>query len=329
VSLGWQRKLAPGVTITVGGAGESSTLAEFVFGASPGLTLTGQSNTLAQLSGGVTGQTIPGGVAASPLSLTLFGARRRDGAFGTTLTVSQSPRVTWRFSTSVMRDFPSASAEPTLTGGLVYPGVTKGLVSAGLTYSLSRRTEIGLEADYARTFSAYDRIQIGSATAAIDRVLARQWFVHLRAGYGALAELQTAVPAPIRREYHGDAGIGAKLREHTFLATVSRGIADSYGLGAANTTGGEIAWIWHRPSGNWTLQSSASYERLAGGTIRTIQGWLYQATVLRQITRQTSFAIQAVYATDSGRLSAGGFTSLMRRGVRMTIAWTPGVTRSR
>jgi hypothetical protein len=195
----------------------------------------------------------------------------------------------------------------------------------GLTYSLSRQTHIGFDADYSRSYSGFAKIQIGSGSVSVDRVLGRQWFVHLRGGYGAMAELRSDVPSPIRREYHGGGGIGTKVGANTFVATVRRGIADSYGLGAANTTGGDMAWIWHRPTGNWSLEGSASYERLAGRTLQLIQGWLGQATVTRRLNRQTSLAAQMVYASNSGHYGAGGFTSLSRRAVRLSINWTPGV----
>jgi hypothetical protein len=203
------------------------------------------------------------------------------------------------------------------------------VVSAGFTYALTPRTEVGLGADYARTFSNFDRIQTGSGSASINHTFARQWFVHLRAGIGALTELRGAAGSPIRREYSGDAGIGTRLGAHTLLVTISRSIADSYGLGAGNTAGGEAAWTWHRPNGNWTFQGGVIYERLAGRTIQSIQGWLYQATAIRRITRQTNFSVQAVHANNAGRYSGGTFTGLERRGVRMTIAWTPGTARGR
>lgn len=326
-SLGVQRKVAPGVTFSLIGAGESSTLADYVFGMSRSLTLTSRSTSLGQLIRSVVSNPAPAATVASPIGVTLFGARRRDASVGAKITIAQSPRFTWNIGTSVLRDFPAGNPNASLVGTVLYPGVTTGGVSAGFTYSLTPQTEIGLGADYARTFSSFDRIQIGSGSASISHTFARQWFVHVRAGIGALADLRSAVGSPVRREYSGDAGIGTKLRAHTFLVTVSRSIADSYGLGAANTAGGEVAWNWHRPNGNWTIQSGVIYERLAGRTIQRIQGWLYQATALRRITRQTNFSVQAVYANDAGHYSGGNFTGLERRGVRMTIAWTPGTAR--
>jgi hypothetical protein len=327
LSLGVQRKLSPSVTVSFGGVAESSMLADYVFGSTRDLTLSGQSSTLDQLSGSLSGLAVPIGVGASPLSISLFGAKRRDAAVEASMVITQSPRFSWHFGTSLMRDLPSDVPATGQIGSVVYPGVSKGSVSGGFTYSLSRRTQVAIDMDYARSFSSYDRIQIVSGTAGIDHVLAKQWFVHFRAGYGALAELQTLVSSPVRREYHGDAGIGTKLRDHTFLVTASRSIADSYGLGAGNTTGGQIAWIWHRPSGNWTLESSAVYERLEGRTIQVLGGWLYQADLVRRLTRQTSLGMQMVYATNSGHFSGGGFTSLMRRGVRVSMTWTPAKNR--
>jgi hypothetical protein len=302
--------------------GESSLYAGFLFGPSQSLTLVGQSSSLDQLSGGLAGDTVSAGVAGSPLSLTLFGSRRQDASVGAGLTFVQSPRLAWHVSTRVLRDFPTDLPDSAFAGNVVYPGVTKGQVGGGLTYSLSRRTQIGFDASYGRSYSSYEAIHIATAGASIDHVLTPHWFAHLGAGYGALVELHHVSDVPIRREYTGSAGIGTKVRTHTFLMTARRGIADSYGLGAGNTTGGEMAWNWHRPNGAWTLQGSVVYERLAGRNVRLIQGWLYQVAIVRQITPHLNFAAQGVYASDSGQ-AGGGFANLMRRGVRLSINWMP------
>lgn len=324
LSLGLQTKLTPRVTFTLDANAESATFAEFLFGPSGSLALGQQSSTPGQIGAGLAGSVTPVGVTSSPLAFTLFGARRRDASGGFGLVFSQSPRTFWHVSARGLRSLPTESRDA-LGGSLVFPGVTTALVAAGLTYSWSRQTEIGFDVDYSRSYSSFTQIQIGSASASLSRVLGRQWFLHLRGGYGVMSELRTAMSSPLRRDYNGGGGIGTKVGANTFVATVRRGIADSYGLGAANTTGAEMAWIWHRPNGNWTVESAASYERLAGRTIQVIQGWLGQASVTRRLSRRTSVTAQAVYASDSGHYSAGGFTGLTRRGVRLSINWTPGV----
>jgi hypothetical protein len=53
-----------------------------------------------------------------------------------------------------------------------------------------------------------------------------------------------------------------------------------------------------------------------------ISGWMGQATVSRQLSRQLTLVAQANYASDTG-VAAGDFASLTRRGARLTLTWRP------
>jgi hypothetical protein len=180
---------------------------------------------------------------------------------------------------------------------------------------------VDAQLDYDRSYSL-SSVQTGRGTFGIERDLSRRWFGHMEAGYGVVVGLRSTTTYPRYSTYSGGAELGARLEAHTLLIYGHRDLSDTYGLGAANTTSAGLAWNWHRRASAWTLSSSFAYQRLAGRSVQLLQAWMYQGTIARQLTPHTRLLAQAVYATDSGP-QVGDFSSLMRRGARLSLVWTP------
>lgn len=83
-----------------------------------------------------------------------------------------------------------------------------------------------------------------------------------------------------------------------------------------------MAWNWHPSNRAWAVQASAAYQRLTGQGLGPVQGWLYQASLTRRLSRNLTLVAQAVYATETG-LPTGGIGDLTRRGARLSLTWTP------
>jgi hypothetical protein len=322
LSFGLQAKIAPRVTLVLDGAGESTTFGEFLYLPTQSAATAGQSGTPEQLGGALTGSTVIPGVTNSPLSLALYGGRRRDFSGGARLVVVATPRLTWNVSVRGVRDLPSVVGGPGSSPSIPYGGVTEGMAAWGFTYTLSRRTTVGADLSYARSYWGAHNVQIASGTVALTRVLAPRWFATLDAGYGAMAETEAGVRGPFRGQYVGGASLGATLRNNTFVITGHRAASDNYGLGAFSTTEGQLAWDWHSTNRAWSVRASAAYQRLTGQGVGPIAGWMYLAGLTRRLSRNLTLVAEAVYATETG-LTTGGIGDLTRRGVRLSLTWTP------
>jgi hypothetical protein len=321
LAFGLQRTLSPRVTLVLDAAGESSTYAEFLFDPSSSLSVA-QTTPADQLGSALTGSTVGTGITSSPLSLILYGLRRREVSGGAKLVFAKSTRLRWTVSSRFIRDLPATGGGAVLPGGLEYGGVTQAVGALGFTYSLSRRTDVDGTLSYSRLYWMGSRVQIAAGDVGIGHQFSRRWFARVGAGYG---ELFWSLPSPYQSRQgaiSAEGSLGARLKDHTVVISAARSIASSYGLGAATTTGGQIAWAWRRPGGPWMLSSSAGYERLAGQSSAIIQGWMFMATVTRRLTLRTALTAEAVYATDMGS-TAGSLDILKRRGARLTFTWTP------
>ncbi len=319
-------KATPRLKLSFDLHGESTTVAGSLFATSPGLSVVRGVSSFDQLSGSLTSNLGTVGTGASPLSFALFGSRFEGVSLGVSATFQQTPRLAWHWTARATHTFPSSPVSVAAPGSMAYPSFTNGVGEFGFDYLLSRRTTIGGSLDYSRADSIYTRFQAPSAALSIQHVLTSNWFLKGEAGYGELDDLTIKSGSPWLQEYRGGGGLGTKRGANTFLLSAERKIGDVYGLGAGSTVDGGLSWHWQRPAGNWSVDNSAGYERLTGHLLRLFQGWVYQGSVSRRLTRQTSLSVQGVYAK-----SYGGFTSdsttFNRNEIRMTMNWTPGAVR--
>jgi hypothetical protein len=331
LSFSVRTKIARRLSFGLVGTGESSTIAGFLFRPVPTSLVPFQNSAdPSEPKGGPLGNTVPLWAFNSPLSLSVFGTRWRTASAGAELTFSQSGRLTWHLNTDVTRNLPSETHDTGSGQSVLYPGVTSGLVSAGLSYSLSRRAWLTLGMDYTRSYSAYGQFQVGSGVAGIRQLITRQWFMDLEAGYGVLSgrsSLQSGVGTYLKPTYRGAVDIGTNMGANTFFVAARRDIGDTYGLGSQSAVGADGAWTWRNRNNAWTLTNSVGYQRVAGNGVNPIEGWIYQGTISRQMNRHLKLIAQAVYA--GGRGYGSGISNLTSRGGRLSLVWGPGTRGTR
>jgi hypothetical protein len=325
--FGAQTKLSPRVTLVVDGQAESITFAGFLYEPSSSLSLAEQAGTISQLAGSPA-ETLAGtGATISPLSLTLYGARRRDAFGAVRLIFASSRRTTWTLGTRFERDLPSA-VEEGVAGSIAYPGISAAAAALGFAYSLSPRSRLEGQFSSSRSFWMGRGVQAEEGRIGIGRELSPHWFARIGGGYGGMTEFPSSLKVPFGGTFVGAAGVGAKLENNTLAVSASRSVSDAYGLGASDTTNAQLGWTWARPGSAWTLAGTVAYQRLEGTLFGLIQGWFGQVSVTRRINRQLTLLAQGTYATDAG-VAGGDFASLMRRGVRVSLTWRPKAGPSR
>ncbi len=253
-------------------------------------------------------------LAASPADLAFSGARRRLAALHMGLSYSHSRRITSHLDIGVGRDFRSTSPDAGVRSP--FPPVTVGMANGGITYSVARRTRIDMSGGYARSYSRLDRLHWQSAGLGLQRDIGRRSFLYGRGGYGRTESLGAARNA--RHSYTAAAGLGTVKDYHTVIATFSRGIGDSYGLGSDTSIGVESGWAWARPASPWTLRSSVGHARFGGRGV-DLRSWLYHGSVARRLTPTFSLSFDAAYVRTRGT----GFGSRPANGVSLSCIWTP------
>jgi hypothetical protein len=269
-----------------------------------------------QLAALLTGSALPG----SPVQLVLYGNRMLSASLGTSLTYSHSSRLSvyWNVGASRMQ-----SLETSKPGRYVLPGSTGGSASTGLSYSLSPRTQIGVNVSTARMFSRYEDAYNTTGTVSLGRIMGRRWFFRAYGGVGFVSPLRQTYSLPQGAQYVTGASLGYKTYAHTFLVSVDRGLLDSYGLGASSTVSTSAAWSWRRPGRSWSVFSSAGQQRMTGGGFGHFNSWQANSGIQKTLTRQTGISATYAYMRNNGSVTSSPYKRSLY-GVVMMFYWVPG-----
>ncbi|MBS1824072.1 MAG: hypothetical protein JST93_02010 [Acidobacteria bacterium] len=297
------------------GVGESRLISNMLFAPARTLTAAQEASTPGELSEALGGNVFAA-IGGSPLELMINGARRRMGSLHARVTHALLSRLAVQGGIGVIRDLRTTSSNPQFTSG--YPSVTLGVGDAGITYSHSPRTRLIFATSYSKSYSSQYRFDIETSTLGVERTVGRRSFVRADGGYARTAYLGE-VERPGRNGYTAFGAAGTNAGNHTVAASFRRGVADFHGLGADTTIGGEGSWSWRRARSPLALASSLGYERLQIGSSRILNAWVYHATVIREINPHFSLVFDVAYANGT----SGTLADFARRGVRLTLVWTP------
>ena len=293
---------------------------------SPGQGVVQGVSSLDQLSASLTSNLGTVGTGAGPLAVAMFGSKLDMASLGFTAKFDQTSRLSWHWSARASRTFAGTATGSAAVGSITYPALTTEVGEFGFAYLLSRRTSIGGTLDYVRDDSTYARFQAPSGALSLTHHLTPTWFLEGEAGLGLLRDPAGRTSSSWLRGYRGGGGVGTKRGSSTFILSARRQMGDAYGLGAGSTLDTGLGWHWQRPAGNWSVDNSAGYERISGNALRLFQGWVYQGSVGRKLSRQTSLSFQGVYASSSGGFSSGS-TTYNRSELGISMNWTPGAVR--
>jgi hypothetical protein len=201
------------------------------------------------------------------------------------------------------------------------PSATSGHVGVNLLYSLSPRTEMGVNASSQRTLSRFEDSYTSTVTATFGRRMSQRWFVQMHGGTGFFNPVRSIAPLPGGPQYLVGGGLGFKTQSHSFLLSVDRNISDVYGYGSSSNLSTTGAWNWGRRNRRWSILASGSYQQIRGADFPEINAWLVNAGFSQRLSRATSLNITYAY------MRAGNYPGLLGNGdihaVRIALAWTP------
>ena len=337
-SLGWSRtvKLGQKWSINVSAAGHVTDLEQSYFAANSfglaaslpttfdalsGAILTGKSTDV-QLASALTGASAP----LSPEQAYLYGRRVASASLTAGVSYAFSGRSSFHASVSAtrMQSLNFGGTTQTTIQPLI-PQTTGGSVSLGWGYSLTPRTQIGLEAVTSRAFSHLQDAYSTAGGFSIGRTMSEHWFVQGRIGTGVVTYLRqtTAATSGINPQYTAGGSIGYKLRSHTLLASFDRSIGDSYGLGSASTSGATAGWVWKAPGSSWSLSANYGYQQLNASAVRSNESWRATGGIARALDAHMFISLQYAYFTFPPSVLLLNEVLGTQSGVTMSLSWSP------
>ena len=288
----------------------------------------------AMLSGTFTNNELASILTGAPLEVSpaqslIYGSRVMSASASASLSYAISARASFHFSGGLSRSqyFNDGQGPEGSRYKALVPRTTSGNSNAGISYSLSPRTNIGVESSANRVFSSYQDSYAVTGRMTLGRKMGQRWFLN---GYGGvstiIAERQLAQQVPQGAQYVAGGSIGFRMRSQTLVAAVDRTASDSYGLGAGYTLSTTGAWSWRRPGSPWTLSFSGGWQQLGGTNAVSLTGRQVSTSISRSLTRQVSMALAFAQMSNVGGLT-GSLQDLTMQAARLSLIWTPGKLR--
>jgi hypothetical protein len=271
----------------------------------------------------------------TPARSIIYGTRYLSASLNSSASYRYSPRLRITFIAEATRSQTHDDEQKDIQRGELYypiPRTTTGRVGVLVNYSLSLRTEIGIESTSTQIDSSFNRYIIANPNVFLSRKLRQNWFVRVSGGPGFVSALRTdprlvkqAGQAP-RQGYTAQGNLGYTVRDQRLLGSYSRMVADTFGFGSQSSEIFGAAWQWSRPGHSWTFYASGGLERMVGGALGDVQNWYGNAGFARSLSRQLSYNFTYGYVvrrTGTGNMTGVFPQNLHGSNVRMTLIWNP------
>ena len=267
--------------------------------------------------------TIIGGAAprlsASPQTL-VYGTRILSFGFNSGLSFRPSTRLSVNFTGGATRSISRTPANDLAQP--VIPRSTAEHAGVGVSFSLSPRTEIGVQTEATLTTSPVGDFRSFSYTGTFGRKLGTHWFTSVQAGLSNYQFVDTRVSLPSGASIVASGTMGYKDRGNAWAVTYNRMVGDLYGLASSSSSSVFGSWNWRRPGSKWGMQAFGGQQRLIGGPGGGITIWHGSAGLSRAVSRQASVSLAYGYMSDIVApvlLIQNG----VAHSVRMTVFWIP------
>jgi hypothetical protein len=195
--------------------------------------------------------------------------------------------------------------------------------AVGLSYSLSPRTTLGLNASETYIENRYQAAYVTSATVSLGRKMGQHWFLN---GYGGMAVTHMArqlYDAPATSQWTGGASIGFRTYQHTFVGSYARTGADTYGFAAGKNSLASASWVWRRPGSRWSIFSSGGQQEMTGNGFANLKGWTISGGCSNHLNTQTVLTAQYSYSTDSALMVGAPASDIAIHILRVSLSWSP------
>lgn len=255
----------------------------------------------------------------SPTQSLLYGYRTLSYGAQASLVYTYSSRLSFQVTSFAAGSQPLTNGSQAQATNLVNHMI--GANGGGtLYYSLSPRTQVGLDLEETWQINHYQGAYISIARGSIGRKMGEHWFLNLTGGYSNTRETKQVAPLT-NNQVIGGGSLGFKMYRHTLTADYSRTSTDSYGLiGTVSSVGG--SWRWHPPGSDWSVTAGYSDQQTRNTGFVSLSGWEATGGVSRKIGDQSLLTGQYVYYVGSSVLN-GYSTNLTVQSVRVSMGWSP------
>jgi hypothetical protein len=320
-------------TLTLSGAGIDATMAQFLFqpmAYSVAAQLPATFDDLAaafavgkfdnaQIASMLTGAPI----LQSPARSLLLGNRVMSYSARASISYAATPRLTFHGGSFSAGGQTRPGKGQESTGENYLMPRSLGLSGGGgFSYSLSPRTQIGVDAEEQRVVNRYQRAYTTSANASFGRKMSEHWFLRMYGGGAFNKVTDHRYGQPKQRQWVGGGALGFQTWAHTLLASYDRSAMDSYGLAVGSNTSMLGSWNYHRRDASWNLFASGGQQQVRSTGYVGISGWEASTGWSKRLTGHVNLSAQYVYMNSKS--SFGSLREHLRvHSVRLSLGWAP------
>jgi hypothetical protein len=327
LSLDVTRRLSSRWNLSFSAAGSDSRVDQLAFTQSQLIPTAGASTGTVQGNGSAAGPQPDPGLGLSNLGdslgrTALYGRRVLGIDSHATLAYRFSPRTTVHFdadgrrSQNIRGDVPeslASSEQPLLSRSTMLEG------GAGISYTLSPKTELGTQASYRRVESELSETAVTTAGVYAGRKLGRRWFSKVEGGAGYLEKrrgFQNGGPVA----FNGSGTLGLALPSNTFSGTYRKSVGDVNGFGAQATEGIIATWRYHPRNAGWSLDLRGAREIYVASVAGDVRLWQAGAGLTRTLNRHLAVNLSYIYLDSE--ISVPGVVPTGYC-ARITLMWVP------
>jgi hypothetical protein len=333
LTLNWSHKIGQKWSISMAGTGQIVNLQESYFtanglGVAASLPTTFDGLSAAMLKGTFTDTQLASALTGTSASLRpeqayLYGQQVGSASAMIGLSYAPSGRSSFHanFIANRTQTLNFGSSTPTIQALL--PQTTTGSVNVGWSYSLTPRTQIGLDVGSSRVFSRVQNGYMSNAEFSIGRTMSEHWFVKGQIGGGLLTYRRQIAATPSNVQYTTGGSLGYKIRSHTLLGSFNRMIGDSYGLGSGSTNVATAGWTWRAPGSSWSVSATYNYQQLNGSALLTSESWRATGGIARALSPHVFVTVQYAYFKLPPTFLPANGTLDAQSGVTMSLSWSP------
>lgn len=267
---------------------------------------------------------------ATPARSIFYGTRYLSTSLNSKLSYRYSPRLSVTFTAGATYSKTRNDDHKNLQGqsNFLIPRTTTEQAGISVNYSLSPRTEIGVQANSTLVDSTLARYVVSNTGVFLSRKLSPKVFIRFSGGPGFMNVLKVDPLYSgqiINQAFTGDASIGYTVRSFSMIGSYGRAIGDGYGFGSQSSDILAGSWQWS-PSRSITVYASGGLQRMFGGVLGDVQNWNSNAGIARSISRQLS--VNCAYGYVSRKTHSSNLTDVVQQdlsgsSVRVTLVWTP------
>jgi hypothetical protein len=336
LSIDLSRELTKRWTASLSGSGTENTTAQFLFqpermtesiGASMSFDDFAAAAGIGQFSNAQIASMLTGAPAlVSPARTLLLGDRVLSYAAQAGLAYTYSSRLQFHISSFSAAGQRRQGGSDVAVTNYAMPRSTGVNGGVGVSYMLSPRTTVGVDADEFYTSNRFQAARGTSVTASVGRKMGMHWFMRVYGGGSNMQTVRSVGAAPPTNRVIGGGSLGIKTYSQTLTGSYDRSTYDVYGFAAGLDTTIAAGWRRERPGSRWRTFAGFGQQQLRDNGFASLSGWRASGGIAFRLQSQTVVTVEYAHLRSTGTFS-GKFNELSIDTVRVSLGWVPARSR--